>query len=217
MIRLPLSLVLIKALRALVAALKVRITALISRNLGPRTENPLLLLLHAFNGDLPFQRLRRLAILNPLLQTLQSRDRNGAGPASAVKHTGHFKVPEEVRGLGVALQHALIVVQRAVGENQLVCEAVPQDNLAAVGLVVGEIWVVAAQDRRVLLAGQREQRPEIGFGDGVDVERWVLLQVQLDVLRRDGPVPGLAILAFVVAQLFRIVSFSFPPFPPRTS
>lgn len=92
------------------------------------------------------QSIRRNAILNPLDQRLQIVPRLRAGTSAAMADSGSFEDAVKVLHAGDFGHDPLVVVFGAVGEDQLVGEAVPGDDLAAVGFEEAEVGVGGADD-----------------------------------------------------------------------
>ena len=130
------------------------------------------------------QRVRRLAVLDPRHQCVEHAGGLRAGAAGAVRDAGREKEARELRRLLRAahpLLHALVVVDGALGGDELIGPAVPDDRLAAAIAECAEVRIVGADDDAVLLVGaiperlirrRRDRRP-----------------VELRILREEIPQP----------------------------
>ena len=139
------------------------------------------------------EHLGRAALLDPGDQRVEQITRCRTRAAAAVAHTGRHEQPDERAGLLRAahlLLHARVVVGRAVGINQRIGPAVPQDQLPAAIAERREVRIVGAEHRAELLHGLipqllvrrvRERRP---------VPLGILHEEVAEPVERDGEGPA---------------------------
>ena len=107
------------------------------------------------------QRVRRLAVLDPRHQRVEHAGRLRPGAAGAMRDARREIEAREVRRLLRAahlLLHALVVIDRAVGGDELIGPAVPDDRLAAAIAEGAQVRIVGADDDAVLLDGLIPER-----------------------------------------------------------
>ena len=120
------------------------------------------------------QGLRHDPALDPVDQGLEPTVGVIPDAATTMPSPGREEKAEIIRRVGIALQHALVVLDGAVGEYQRSGQAMPGDHLAAGGAEVGQVRVVGAENRGVLADGLAEDGIVFAGGDVCEVEGWVL-------------------------------------------
>src|SRR5687768_8133620 len=116
-------------------------------------------------------------------------DGSGAGAAETVIDAGGEEEARELRGFfrtAHVLLKAFVVMDAAGGGDELVGEAVIDDDFAAAVAEAGEVGIVGADDIAILLDGLLEVQCEAGGCERGEVPLRILQQEVLEPFERDA-------------------------------